>query len=122
MTLQSILAGRCKSTTCPWKTDPSAASCPECGKIIRQAGQVETPTDSTSWPLAFQPLKLLASPADRGLGDIIGRTIGPVGGDAFKAWYIKAFGRPCGCDLRQEVWNARFPLPPASPASIAQVT
>lgn len=66
--------------------------------------------ESRDWPLALKSLKLLAQPGDRGLGDIITRTIGPLGGDAFKTWHLKIFGRSCGCDVRQESWNARYPL------------
>ena len=64
----------------------------------------------TSWPLALAPLKLLAKPGERGLGDIIARLIGPIGGDAYKAWYQKTFGHACGCADRQAGLNARFPL------------
>ena len=62
------------------------------------------------WPLILSPLKLLSQPEDKGLGDIIARTIGPVGGDAFKKWYKLTFGKECGCDVRQESWNIRYPL------------
>jgi hypothetical protein len=63
------------------------------------------------WPLLLQPFKLMARPGDRGLGDIIERVIGPVGGDAYKAWYLKVFGVPCGCTRRSDNLNQRFPLP-----------
>lgn len=62
------------------------------------------------WPLALRPLKLLAIESDHGLGDIVARHVGPVGGDAFKAWYRYAFGRDCGCGDRQKWLNQRFPL------------
>ena len=45
-----------------------------------------------------------------GAGDIIARTIGPIGGDAFKKWYKTIFNRDCGCGKRQETLNARWPL------------
>lgn len=63
------------------------------------------------WPLLARPLKLMAKPEDRGLGDIVARTVGPVGGDAFKAWFVEAFGRDCGCGDRQVWLNIHFPLP-----------
>lgn len=62
------------------------------------------------WPVVLLPLKLLARQGDRGAGDIIARTIGPIGGDAFKAWYKTLFGRDCGCGNRQEILNVRWPL------------
>ena len=69
--------------------------------------QVSRPHD---WPLFLQPMKLLAKPGDKGLGDIIDRTIGPVGGEAFKKWYKVVFGKDCGCNVRQIDWNRRYPL------------
>ena len=62
------------------------------------------------WPFILRPLKLLAIPSDKGLGDIVERVIGPIGGDAYKAWYEKAFGKPCKCTKRQDGLNERFPL------------
>ena len=68
------------------------------------------PTAAGEWPLLLRPLKLLARDGDRGLGDIVARTVGPAGGDAFKAWHLRAFGRDCGCGDRQASLNARYPL------------
>ena len=62
------------------------------------------------WPAYLQPFKLLAKEGDSGLGDIIARTVGPVGGDAFKNWYKKTMGRDCGCRDRQVFLNATYPL------------
>jgi hypothetical protein len=62
------------------------------------------------WPLFLKPMKLLVKSGDRGLGDIVERVIGPVGGDAYKAWYEKTFGKPCRCTKRQDALNQRFPL------------
>src|SRR6266446_2864708 len=39
------------------------------------------------WPTYLLPFKLLAKQGDRGLGDVVARTIGPVGGDLFIEWY-----------------------------------
>lgn len=63
-----------------------------------------------AWPLYLQPFKLLAKEGDTGLGDIIARTIGPVGGDAFKDWYKATIGRDCGCRDRQIYLNTTYPL------------
>lgn len=62
------------------------------------------------WPLLLRPMKLLAQPGDKGLGDIVERTIGPVGGDAYKIWYKTTFGKPCKCNKRQDNLNERYPL------------
>lgn len=73
------------------------------------------PVKEKEWPLALLPLKLLAQPGDKGLGDIVERTVGPVGGDAYKAWYLKIFGRPCGCTKRKDALNQRFPIALTNP-------
>lgn len=62
------------------------------------------------WPIVLMPIRLLAKPGDRGAGDIIARTIGPIGGDAYKKWYKRLFGKLCGCAERQEALNQRWPL------------
>ncbi len=62
------------------------------------------------WGFLLNPMKLLAGPDDRGLGDIIARTIGPYGGDLWKAWYRRVFGRDCGCGDRADSLNIEFPL------------
>ena len=62
------------------------------------------------WPLYLQPFKLLAVEGDQGLGDIIARTVGPVGGDAFKDWYKRTMGQDCGCRDRQIYLNTTYPL------------
>lgn len=71
---------------------------------------VAKPAEPQKWPTLALPMKLLAKPGDKGLGDIVARVIGPIGGDAFKAWYAATFGKSCGCEVRQEVWNRRYPL------------
>lgn len=65
---------------------------------------------SPNWPLLLQPLKLLAREGDRGLGDIVHRVIGESNSDKYKAWHLRIFGRPCGCNERQETLNAEYPL------------
>src|SRR5437868_4728727 len=80
---------------------------PSSGAMTRLFSPV---TRSEQWPLALLPLKLLAKEGDRGVGDIIARTVGPIGGDAFKTWYKRIFGKDCGCGARQDVLNARWPL------------
>lgn len=61
------------------------------------------------WPLWTTAVKLLRQPEDQGVGDTLARTVGPVGGDAYKAWFTKTFGRPCGCTERQVDLNRKYP-------------
>lgn len=68
------------------------------------------PPPAKEWPFLARPLKLLAKEGDLGLGDVVARVIGPVGGDAFKEWFKKIFGRECRCADRQAWLNRRFPL------------
>lgn len=67
-------------------------------------------TKSEPWPVLLLPLKAIAKEGDTGAGDIIARTIGPIGGEAFKVWYKKIFGKDCGCGGRQDYLNKRWPL------------
>lgn len=60
--------------------------------------------------MLLRPLKLRARAGDRGLGDIVAREVGPVGGDVFKAWFKAVLGRSCGCEARQEALNQRYLL------------
>ena len=62
------------------------------------------------WPLLLRPLRTLAQTGDRGLGDIVERVVGPVGGDAYKAWHERVLKRACGCEARQASLNALYPL------------
>jgi len=52
----------------------------------------------------------MAQEGDKGLGDIIQRTVGPFGGEAFKKWHMKIFNVGCGCSERQNTLNIEFPL------------
>lgn len=67
---------------------------------------MKTPT----WPMILLPLRLMAKSGDRGLGDIVERVVGPIGGDLYKTWYRKIFGKSCGCQERKENLNADYPL------------
>ena len=68
-----------------------------------------TPLPRAAWPIWAKAVALYALPGDAGLGDTITRQIGPIGGNAFKAWYLAMFGKPCGCSTRQTTLNARYP-------------
>ena len=54
-------------------------------------------------------VKPFRAESDRGAGDTIARIIGPIGGDAYKAWFLETFGVKCGCTERQEKLNEQFP-------------
>jgi hypothetical protein len=62
------------------------------------------------WPLAFQLLAKAARPKDTGLGDVIERVVGPIGGLAFKLWFKRITARDCGCTARKQKLNAQYPL------------
>jgi len=72
------------------------------------AGPDDVPVSRDEWPLWAKTIARLAASEDRGVGDTIARTIGPVGGDAFKEWYAALTGHPCGCDVRQERLNTLY--------------
>ena len=74
--------------------------------------QPTKPLPREEWPLWAFALALLSNPEDRGLGDVIERTIGPIGGDKFKIWHEKIFRKKCGCEARKDKWNLRWPLKP----------
>lgn len=76
----------------------------------RAESSEEDPIPHEQWPFWALALEILAKPEDKGIGDIIERTIGPIGGDKFKAWHLKVFKRGCGCSERQNTFNERFPL------------
>jgi len=89
---------------------PPALTDEEIQLKIQNAAARSVPTKPVAWPTFLKPLLALAKPEDKGVGDIIARTIGPIGGDAFKVWYKRLFGKSCGCQARQDRWNAQFPL------------
>ncbi len=62
------------------------------------------------WPQWAELLAKVARPGEKGIGDVIASTIGPIGGDIFKKWYEKITGHPCGCSERQESLNQLYPL------------
>jgi len=67
------------------------------------------PIPFEDWPAWAKGLKLISTKEDKGIGDTIARTIGPLGGDAFKTWFPKITGKSCGCNERQETLNKRYP-------------
>jgi hypothetical protein len=70
----------------------------------------QTPIPRAEWPLQIKALALLASATDQGIGDVIARLLGPVGGAAYKTWFLATFRRSCGCSERQSDLKAKYPL------------
>lgn len=68
------------------------------------------PVPIDDWPTGMRILLKLSTPEDKGMGDVIARVVGRIGGNHFKVWYKSVFGKDCGCDLRQEFYNIRYPL------------
>lgn len=90
-----------------------SVQCYDDGKEIRNKYSDPPPkrgVRSPKWPFVLEPLKLLAKDGDKGLGDIVERVIGKVGGEEYKKWYAKIFGRPCSCNERRDSLNADYPL------------
>jgi hypothetical protein len=59
--------------------------------------------------MVCRALKLIRTPEDTGAGDTIARIVGPIGGEAYKKWFLETFGRTCGCTERQEKINEQYP-------------
>ncbi len=64
----------------------------------------------TEWPMWTKALKQLATPEDKGIGDVVARTIGAENSEAFKKWFKVTTGKDCGCTGRQRRWNIEYPL------------
>ena len=64
----------------------------------------------SKWPLWAKAMKRFAKPEDKGIGDVVARMIGDTNSEAFKMWYLRQFGKICGCAGRQAQWNMQFPL------------
>ncbi len=84
----------------------------ENGQILKQRetlmGSAPVPRDK--WPGWARVIATRATPEDKGIGDVIARTIGDERSEKFKAFYMVTFGKPCGCDGRQKLWNQKYPL------------
>ncbi len=68
------------------------------------------PVQRKDWPIWAKALALLAKPEDKGVGDVVLRTIGETNSDKFKAWHKLTFGKDCNCKARQKQWNIQYPL------------
>ncbi len=70
----------------------------------------DKPIPRDQWPMWAKALANRAMLEDKGIGDVVARTIGPEASGAFKAFYEMTFGKPCGCNGRQNLWNQKYPL------------
>ncbi len=69
------------------------------------------PIAYSDWPIWAKALAKLSTLEDKGIGDVVARTIGDERSAKFKAWYLATFGKPCGCNGRQRDLNIKYPLP-----------
>ncbi len=68
------------------------------------------PIPRDQWPMWTKALAQFATENDKGIGDVAARMIGTENSAKFKAWHLATFGRPCGCNGRQNLWNQKYPL------------
>ncbi len=71
---------------------------------------VQKPIPREEWPLWAKALAQFAAPDDKGIGDVVARMIGDENSAKFKAWHLATFGRTCGCNGRQNLWNQKYQL------------
>ncbi len=64
----------------------------------------------SEWPMWAKALSMIAKPEDKGIGDVVARTIGAENSEAFKKWFKATTGKDCGCTGRQRRWNIEYPL------------
>ncbi len=80
------------------------------GAIPRTIAKPIQPIPREDWPFWAKALEKLSAPEDKGIGDVVARTIGAENSEAFKRWFKLTFGKPCGCNGRQKLWNTKYPL------------
>jgi hypothetical protein len=61
------------------------------------------------WPKWAKDLAMDRQPLDNGIGDTVAHIIGDTKSAAFKNWFVKIFGRTCGCTERQRWLNQKYP-------------
>ncbi len=69
------------------------------------------PIPRNEWPIWAKALVILSKPEDKGIGDVVARTIGAENSEAFKKFFKATFGKDCGCAGRHRQWNLKYPLP-----------
>ncbi len=68
------------------------------------------PLPRKDWPIWAKALAMIAKPEDKGIGDVVARTIGAENSESFKKWYKTTTGKDCGCTGRQQRWNIEYHL------------
>ncbi len=68
------------------------------------------PIPRKDWPLWAKALAMISKPEDKGIGDVVTRTVGAENSEAFKKWFKATTGKDCGCTGRQKLWNQQYPL------------
>ncbi len=68
------------------------------------------PVPRKEWPIWAKALAMIAKSEDKGIGDVVARTIGAENSESFKNWYKATTGKDCGCTGRQKRWNMEYPL------------
>jgi hypothetical protein len=86
-----------------------------CNEPIKVAPTIQAtvtvdPIPFEQWSIAYKALAAFSKPDDIGIGDIIERQIGHIGGDQFKSWYKTIFKKDCGCHVRKCKLNQQYPL------------
>lgn len=62
-----------------------------------------------AWPLWAKGLRAVKREGEAGVGDTIERLVGKWNSQVFKTWYLKTFGKQCGCSRRKEHLNKSYP-------------
>jgi len=83
---------------------------PRSGSVAHTTSSFIQPKPAKEWPVPIKALKIFSRKEDRGIGDTIARVVGPIGGEAYKRWHLREFGKPCGCSERQQRLNQKYPL------------
>ncbi len=79
-------------------------------QLLAMSGTTHQPIPRKEWPFWAKALAMTAKPEDKGVGDVVARTIGAENSEAFKKWYKATTGKDCGCTGRQNLWNIKYPL------------
>ncbi len=82
------------------------------GSASYRASQNEAtkPIPKDDWPIWAKALAMISKPEDKGIGDVVARTVGAESSEAFKKWFKATTGKDCGCTGRQRRWNIEYPL------------
>ncbi len=72
--------------------------------------EIIQPIPRKDWPIWAKALAMLFRPEDKGIGDVVARTVGAENSEAFKKWFKATTGKDCGCTGRQRRWNIEYPL------------